>query len=402
VRILLVSEFYPPILGGLELHVQALARSLVARDHDVHVATLAPDARTCGDGVEVHVLSSTLGGLVAFDDRSRPYHPPVADPRVSRGLRRLLADLRPDVVHAHNCMATSLPARPHRPPLVYTAHDYSLVCSKRSLLGPANGICEGPALARCLPCSARHYGPGRGALMALAGTRTARAVDADAYIAVSDFVADVIGPVAGPVRTIPTFVPDEALGFDGAVDGLPAGPFVMFGGAAEHHKGLDLLLDLWRDPPGMPAPLVVAVAKGTLNPPPGVVVLRLTWEQTIVAWRRAAVAAVPSLCADACPTVAIEAMLGGTPVVASAVGGLPSLVVDGRTGLCVPAGDAHRLRDAIVGLLGDEPRRDAMGRNGRRWAQQFLASNVVPRVEALYDELLGRPRLVAHAALGRP
>jgi len=394
-----VSEFYPPVLGGLELHVEALATALVARGHEVHVATLAPQARTGDDGVTVHVLAGSLGAAANYVDRSRPYHPPVADPRVTRGLARLTATIAPDVIHAHGPMAASLPGRGQRPPLVYTAHDYALVCVKRSLLNASGDICEGPALARCVRCSADHFGPVRGSLMALAGTRTAGAIGADTYMAVSESVAAAIRPAVGAVRVVPNFVPDDADGHDEPVAGLPAGPFVMFAGAPSPHKGLHLLMDLWAGP-GMPVPLVVASTGGELTAPPGVTVLRLTRRQTMLAWRNATLAAVPSLWADPCPTVAIEAMLTGTPVVASAVGGLPFLVPHQRAGLCVAPGDPVSLRDALISLLADGGRREAMGRYGRHWARQFLASRVVPRIEAVYEELLVGHRVGASGTVG--
>ncbi len=162
----------------------------------------------------------------------------------------------------------------------------------------------------------------------------------------------------------------------------------MFAGAPSPHKGLGLLLDLWGAPGGMPVPLVVAATDAGTTPPPGVTMLRLTRPQTMLAWRRASVAVIPSLWPDPCPTVAIEAMLAGTPVVASAVGGLPSLVPHERAGVCVPPGDRDALREALIGLLADGGRRQAMGLYGRVWARQFLSSRVVPRIEAVYNEVV--------------
>ena len=57
-RILQVSDFYPPIVGGLERHVQTLAHTLAARKHDVAVATLWREGSPAFEddrGVRVHV-----------------------------------------------------------------------------------------------------------------------------------------------------------------------------------------------------------------------------------------------------------------------------------------------------------------------------------------------------------
>lgn len=69
--------------------------------------------------------------------------------------------------------------------------------------------------------------------------------------------------------------------------------------------------------------------------------------------------------------VCVEAAARGVPVVASATGGIPEAVEDGRSGTLVPAGDTPSLAVAIAGLLADEPRRASMSASGLAWASQF-------------------------------
>ena len=81
------------------------------------------------------------------------------------------------------------------------------------------------------------------------------------------------------------------------------------------------------------------------------------------------------------PHVVREAMYAGLPVVATAVGGLPEIVVDGETGLLVPKGDAQRLQEALTVLLEDPSMLRAMGSRAREvvkekysleaWAQNY-------------------------------
>jgi glycogen synthase len=91
------------------------------------------------------------------------------------------------------------------------------------------------------------------------------------------------------------------------------------------------------------------------------------------------------LWADPCPTVAIEAMAAGTPVVASNAGGLPHLIRDGIDGVLVPPGDVAALRTAITDLLLDDGRRSAMAAQAQRRAANFTASAIVPRIERAYE-----------------
>jgi type III pantothenate kinase len=86
-----------------------------------------------------------------------------------------------------------------------------------------------------------------------------------------------------------------------------------------------------------------------------------------------------------------EAMAHGRPVVASAVGGLLDLVVDGETGLLVPPRDVPALRSALERLLGDAGLRGRMGQAGReRIREHFTWPAVTDRtIEAYEDALAG-------------
>jgi glycosyltransferase involved in cell wall biosynthesis len=66
--------------------------------------------------------------------------------------------------------------------------------------------------------------------------------------------------------------------------------------------------------------------------------------------------------------VVVEAMACGTPVVATRVGGIPELVVDGETGWLVPADDPSALADVLAGL-GNERATAAMGARAREWVR---------------------------------
>ena len=75
------------------------------------------------------------------------------------------------------------------------------------------------------------------------------------------------------------------------------------------------------------------------------------------------------------------------PVVASRVGGLPEVIVDGLTGFVSDPSDAAAMAERAIELLRDAPRREAMGRAASEDVRaRFSADAVVPRYEAFYEE----------------
>lgn len=85
----------------------------------------------------------------------------------------------------------------------------------------------------------------------------------------------------------------------------------------------------------------------------------------------------------------LEAMAVGLPIVTTAVGGNPEVVLDGQTGRLAPAGNPTALADAIIDLCAEQDLWEAMGTLGRqRVEQHFEIRQMIRNYEALYEELL--------------
>jgi glycosyltransferase involved in cell wall biosynthesis len=90
---------------------------------------------------------------------------------------------------------------------------------------------------------------------------------------------------------------------------------------------------------------------------------------------------------DALPRVILEAMAHGRPVVASAVGGVPELVVHGRTGLLATPGEPESFAAALRTLLADRPSAEEMGWVGRRRVEEeFPVERTVKAIADLYRQ----------------
>jgi glycosyltransferase involved in cell wall biosynthesis len=93
------------------------------------------------------------------------------------------------------------------------------------------------------------------------------------------------------------------------------------------------------------------------------------------------------------PLAILEAMATGLPVVASAVGGVPELIVEGETGFLVPPGDAEALGTALRTLVADPELRLRMGRAARaRATEKFDLPEMRQAHLDLYERLLAEYR----------
>jgi len=91
------------------------------------------------------------------------------------------------------------------------------------------------------------------------------------------------------------------------------------------------------------------------------------------------------------PVTLLEGMAASRAVVATAVGGVPGVMVDEATGLLAPAGDPAALADAALRVLGDPALRARMGQAGyERVVAHYSIEAMVQRIAGQYEEILGR------------
>jgi glycosyltransferase involved in cell wall biosynthesis len=399
-RILMLTQFYQPIIGGEEQIVKDLSVELARRGHEVAVATLWQEGFQefeINQSVQVfRIHSTTQRATWLYSDTQRRHAPPWPDPEATLALRRVLAQVQPDIVHAHNWLIYSfIPLkRQSQARLLLSLHDYSLSCSKRRLVYQGSP-CSGPGIIKCLACAREHYGLAKGIPTAL-GHRMISSVEklaVDMFLPVSRAVAIGNGIMGSslPFQVIPNFVPDvldEAReDTDMYTAQLPDEDFILFVGDLSRDKGIHILLNAYVKLKNAP-PLVLIGRRCPDTPaefPPNVHFLN-SWPHAAVmaAWRRCSIAVAPSVWPEPFGIVVLEAMASGRPVIASRIGGLPDVVVDGETGLLVPPGDSIALQQAFERLLVDRELCEQLGQAGLRRVEQFRSGVVIPRIEQIY------------------
>ena len=257
-RIVMLTQFYPPIIGGEEQHVRNLSAALVQRGHEVAVITLqhyASPTFEIDQGVRVYRIRGTLQRMgTLFDAHGRQHAPPFPDPEAMLHIEHIVRQERPHIVHAHNWFGHDyVPLkRFNGAKFVMTLHDFGLVCATHNLTYREN-VCSGPAFAKCLECAGTHYGKVKGSVTTfgnwLMSIPQQRAVDM--FVPVSHAVAIRVQlPDSGrPFQVIPNFVPDDVAtlrpGYDDLLAKLPTDGYLLFVGDLRKLKGIDVVLQAY-------------------------------------------------------------------------------------------------------------------------------------------------------------
>ncbi|MFF4343620.1 glycosyltransferase family 4 protein [Kitasatospora sp. NPDC001540] len=354
-RVLLVSHYYPPHLGGVENVVRQEALHLAAAGAEVTVLTSGErSSRTVEDGVRV-VRVAAWNGL---ERAGVPF--PVLSPAVLPAALREAR--RADVVHVHDCLYLTS----------WTAGLAAALTRTPHLLTQHVGLVEHPSAPVRAVQRAVYATVGRALL------RRARAV----FTLNADVAAFVRRYGARPERArhLPNGV-DAELFRPAASErerqevraryGLPAGrPLVLFAGRLVPKKGYDLLLEAHDPADGWD--LVLAGDGAPVPDRPGVHRLgALPAEELAGVYRACDVFALPST-AEGFPLTVQEAMASGLPVVTTDDPGYAPYRLDRALVELVPR-RPDALRAVLTALAGDADRRAAMADYSRRHATEQFA-----------------------------
>lgn len=440
-HILLPSDVFPPRCGGAGWSAHALALALIECGHTV-TAIVPRQGRRGTAREDVLGVPTVRWGYQAprlpfvqnyfRHERAWPRLAAllVREGRQAGGAGPLSAPAGQLVIHAQHVQTASpavLAGGRLGAPAVITVRDHwpwdyfatglhgdrlpyrrqswaSLATDLVARLGPARGAAALPAIPYILAHVRR---------------RQRALVQADAVIAVSDYVARRLGSIVAPerVHVIPNMLDMGAIG--SAIATPPSGiapgePYLLFSGKLERNKGAHLLVDIFREllarramAPGLPGdgwepgapgiPELVVAGDGPLRPELerelgalGVRARFLGWaghDEVLRLMARCTLLLFPSAWGEPLSRVLLEGMACGAPILAMPTGGTPDVIADGVNGALepTPAGFARRL----AALLEQPDRRRALGAAARRVAHERFAKEVVVRqVEQLYISLL--------------
>ncbi len=344
--------------GGVGAHVMASAAALAGAGADVHVLVARIESHEPLQGVTVH-RSPTL-----YDETLPP------ERRVGE-----VASLIPSVVHTQQFddpLVTGFLQR--RAPLLVSAHGFPACTSGVHYFRPGqecqrahgpgcvpNLIARGCAHTRDPRWLPRSYARSTGALASLRRSDLAISYSSavDRHLAINGVERRARVPL---FSTVPTL----------RGSGHERRRRVVFAGRMVRPKGIEVLIRAARAVDGE----FLICGEGRRSDAMRRLARRLGVQDRVsfVGWlgperlarelAEASVVAIPSLWPEPFGLVGIEAHAAGRPVIASSTGGVEDWLEDGRSGICVPAGDAAALAHAISALLADPELQHRMGAAG--------------------------------------
>jgi glycosyltransferase involved in cell wall biosynthesis len=334
-----------------------------------------------------------------------------------RSISKVLAECRPDIAHFHNTFPLISPsayyaAKKYGAAVVQTLHNFRLLCPNGIFLREGK-VCE-DCLTKSIPYPGVLHGCYRNSRAASAGVASMVAVHralgtwrhmVDIYLALSEFSRAKF--VEGGLPTDKIIVKPNCV-TDDPGPGTGDGDFALYVGRLSPEKGIATLLAAW-ETIGDRIPLKVVgdgpesarVRKATervagierLGPQPYDKVMRLLKDASFVV--------IPSICYENFPLVAAEAFAAGTPVVASDIGSLVSIVESERTGLRFRTGDAVDLANKVSWLLENPGKLAAMrGQARSEFENKYSAAINYGYVMRAYERALEQnkpdPALTPH------
>lgn len=364
-RILMVNKFLYPN-GGSETYIFKLGKQLIDMGHEVQYFGMEHEGRIVGNHVECYTsdMDFHTGRL------SRLVYPfkIIYSVEARKKIRRVLYDFKPDVVHLNNFNFQITPSviyeirkyekqMGERIKIVYTAHDYQLVCPNHMMNIPSNGencrrcLDKGTmqcARNKCIHNSFVKSTIGTFEAMLYRVLHTYRKIDK--IICPSKFMQKQIEnnpDLAGRTLVMYNFVEREEEAIQKKEN------YILYFGRYSKEKGIKTLLQACRELPDYQfvfagnGPLVEEVGH-TLN-----VVNKgfLSGRELSDTIKRAKICIYPSEWYENCPFSVMEALENGTPVIGADIGGIPELIRNEKNGLLFESGNIEELKKCIRKLM---------------------------------------------------
>jgi len=373
-KILMVNKFLYPG-GGSETYIFKLGEYLQSVGHEVQYFGMEHEGRCVGNRAEQYTSDMDFHTNNPFQKLSYPLKT-IYSAEAKRKMRTVLDDFQPDVIHINNFNYQLTPsilyaAKKYKEGagkkvrIVFTAHDYQLLCPNHMFLDGNGNICEDCRNGHFVSCTKKnciHHSKAK----SLIGTAEATLYKHlgtyrcfDTIICCSEFLKKKMD--TNPVFADKTVAMHNFIDVPAASDDTQKEDYVLYFGRYAKEKGIETILA---------AKNIPFVFAGTgeweeeINRRENIRNLGFqTGDALTELIRKARCSVYPSIWYENCPFSVMESIALGTPVIGADIGGIPELIEDGKTGLLFESGNTAAFEKAVATLLQDDALAEEMHQN---------------------------------------
>lgn len=376
-KILMVNKFLYPN-GGSESYIFKLGDFYKQNGHEVEYFGMEHEGRIVSNSANVYTRNMDFHG----SKLSKLLYPfrIIYSWETRKKIRKELDLFQPDIVHLNNFNFQLTPSAiveikkycrdtKRKVKIFFTAHDYQLICPNHMMNNPGTKEncekCVGKKFFECTKNKCIHNSTIRsllGTIEAVYWNKRNIYSNLDCIICPSSFMAE-------KMNTNPVFR-DKTVTLHNFIDNIPfqvekKEDYILYFGRYSEEKGIGTLLNVCKSLPDIP---FVFAGSGPLSDKIDKVlnvknVGFTTGDKLENLIRKARFSVYTSEWYENCPFSVMESQMYGTPVLAAKIGGIPELIMEGKTGELFESGNEQALRNAIEGMWNDKKKLEEYSRN---------------------------------------
>lgn len=367
-KILIINKFLHHV-GGSETYIFKLGDYLSSHGHEVQYFGMEHEGRCVGNAVNAYTSDMDFHSGYTLSKLTYPIKT-IYSPEARKKLRLVLDDYQPDVCHINNFNYQLTPSiileivkwrkqTNHQCRIVFTAHDYQLVCPNHMCNNPNTGEncekCLGGHFLNCTKGKCIHGSTAKSAI----GTMEAVFWKLNGVYKYIDTMICCSEFLKTKMDTNPLFA-KKTVALHNFVDKVEwkevqKKDYVLYFGRFSKEKGIDTLIEVCKR---LPDVQFIFAGTGPLEENiKGVANIRNVGFQKGEALekliREARFSIYPSEWYENCPFSVMESQMYGTPVLGTNIGGIPELIEVGKTGELFDSGNVAELKEKIQKLWND-------------------------------------------------
>ncbi|MEQ2578814.1 glycosyltransferase family 4 protein [Hominiventricola aquisgranensis] len=383
-KILMINKFLYPN-GGSETYIFKLGKALEEHGHEVQYFGMEHTGRCVGNNMNAYTSDMDFHKGLKMSKILYPIKT-IYSLEARKKIRLILDDFKPDVCHLNNFNYQLTPSiileikkwsrqTGHKCRIIYTAHDYQLVCPNHMMNNyRSHENCEkclGGHYYNCVRGNCIHGSKAKsmiGCLEATFWNRKATYKNIDTIICCSEFMKSKLDKskvLQGRTIALHNFIDAVTIEKEDTTSMNMSDKYCLYFGRFSEEKGIGTLIKACK---ALPEVRFIFAGTGSMETELNSVnnienVGFQTGEKLEILIRQASFTIYPSEWYENCPFSVMESQMYGTPVIGAAIGGIPELIQNQRTGMLFESGNVEELVSCIRELWNEEAKVSEMSEN---------------------------------------